>query len=1159
MQNLNSYQLPLTGMSLIEASAGTGKTYTIANLYLRLLLGRGCDPLTTEQILLVTFTNAATAELRQRIRSRIYSAHQAFLLGESDDNFIQALIRASEDIETDIRRLYLALRSMDDAAIFTIHGLCQRVLSEYAFDSNSGFGLSLILDETPLLQRAIEDFWRCHIVTLPPEQFEQVSKVWGSLDKLMREVRLILSRAALIDYPAMPGGLSEAEQDYTDAMLQAAMRWQNMDMAGTLLKAGLHKGRWLGKAENIATLSSLLEARRWQDPWLINAFENLNDDKLAGATTKCSTLPEDFSLGCFEAANRTLQRYQQEAYYGILQQAVAVIKQRLATEKEVRQVQSSDDLLAKVYAAVQANPALCAALLQQYPVALIDEFQDTDPQQFGIFNQIYRDAGGLIMIGDPKQAIYAFRGADIFTYLHAKQLVPVERQFTLGTNYRSRRQVVEVVNGLFALRHNSFMQQQIPFQPAEASKTPRWQVPINADTALEVLLADEAETLPEGTARELMARECALRIARWLNWGQQGEALIDGRALQAGDCCVLVRDRTEAASIRKALTDVNISSVFMGRNSVFASASAEQMLLLIQALLEPGNDYFLRSAVASPWLGYSAEELDGLLLNDLAWQRMADTFWHANHLWASHGIMHALMHIEQALGLYSRIIRFDPQPERVITDFRHLAELLQEKSQQLHGMHQLVKYLQDAIHHPEPDNEIQQLRLESDANLVQIVTIHRSKGLQYPLVFMPFVTRVKKARDGLHHQDTQLVYKDASDEKAKAQADQERLAEDIRLLYVGLTRAEHLLCIGLVDMAISGKQSGLQDTAIGYLLQMEQLDGDTTQASRLSRALAAWQQQCPAQIDVITTPQSPDVFVPPQAQQQTYRCATLSAPIKRRWMLTSYSALARQTSHADLHGDQPGWDEGQTQSHLPAAIAQSDLTRFRFVKGAQAGSFLHAVFEHCPFDQPQQLDSVVAEQATFFGITEQTGVAEWLAEVLATPLGVGCALQHLSAADYLAEMEFHIPLNGVSARQFNQCLRDNTELTFPQYQFEQLQGMLKGFIDLTFCYQGRYYVADYKSNHLGERFEDYDAGHCHQAMQSHDYYLQAVLYCVALHRHLRLHLADYDYQTHHGGALYLFIRGMHPAQKGQGIVHFKPPYALIESLDHLFSGKAVTC
>lgn len=1168
MKHLRIADFPLSGQSLIEASAGTGKTFTIVRLYLRLLLGVGCAPLNVDQILVVTFTNAATAELKSRIRAILAKANLDMYVGASDDPILAALIEQVEDRALACRRLQLALRQMDEAAVFTIHGFCQRVLTRHAFESGSRYQQELILDESLHLHQAIKDFWRLRVLQLSAPLLEVALGLWSQPLALLGQVRSLLNQPFCSQ--DKPVALEEILAKYHWLVADTKAWWQNSQVLERLWQAKLNKRSRLGKGEILTQMDSFCRS----DALFFNqgaGFAEFLPEKVAKALSKSSPDLSDLDFARFEQLVRLAEQLHQGVKVTLCLDAIAHLRQQLASSKYEANQWSPDDLLNHLAQALQGanGEALQAAVRQAYPAAMIDEFQDTDAVQYEIFSQLYPVGTSLclIMIGDPKQAIYGFRGADIFTYMEAKQRVGESRCFTLDTNWRSEPAMVGAVNRLFSQSPEGFLyNQEIPFLPVRAGQdSKRLLMDGEPQAGLAFQHLDSDGPLGFNAAQRTLASHFAAQISQWLTWGMQGRAQIRHggqlRAVRPVDCALLVRDRFEAQLMRDALAELQIASVFLVRKSVFATQTAADLLLILQAMHSPGEEALVKSAMLTELVGLNSTEFESWLADDSRWQELLGQFYHWQRLWQRQGIASALAQMQQQLGLMPSLqARFDDGLRR-ITDLRHLFELLQQQSQILQGESQLLHWFAQTLLEPDDNHEGQQLRLETDDNLVQIVTMHASKGLEYPLVFMPFACRYQKRLDPLYHDDERRLWVDfLGREESLAKASREKLAEDIRLLYVALTRSEHWCSVGVFDTTAGGmsRSSALTSTALGALLFGP---GREMPAAGLAVSLSALadQQQifyCPmAQME-------PLLYGAMTAEPQQLDCARVGRSLRQSWRLTSYSAISQQQDHLPA----PGHDEGVVPV-TPVPDAQPSLDRFGFVKGAKAGLFLHAVLEQVMMvDSPEQglriseaqLQASIEQQAELYAIEPSWHqvVQDWLWDVLHTPLELTSALRLADIRQARVELEFHLPLHQVQAHKFNHILQTHMPQMPARYDFDTLNGMLKGFVDLIFIHDGKLYVADYKSNHLGGDFVSYGQAQMRQAMLEHDYQLQAVLYCLALHRWLKSRLSDYNYDRHVGGACYWFLRGMSLSQPGQGIFQLRPEKAMIQALDALFEGKS---
>lgn len=1171
-ETLDPLRLPLTGERLIEASAGTGKTFTIAALYLRLLLGLGGNaafvrPLSVEELLVVTFTEAATEELRGRIRSNIHELRIACLRETTDNPLYAGLLAEIEDKQQAAHWLLLAERQMDEAAIFTIHGFCQRMLSLNAFESGMLFELQLLEDESLLRYQACADFWRRHCYPLPRDIAQVIHDEWKGPQDLLKSIdRYLHGEAPQIKSPPPEGETLASRHQHIVAQIDALKRQWNEavdELEPLLEKSGIDRRKFNrgNQAKYIERISAWAqeETRSYQLP---DALEKFSQTFLAERTKPGGEVPTHPLFAAVEsllAQSLSLKDL-------ILTTAMREIRDAVAKEKRRRGELGFDDMLSRLdEALVSANgEALAKAIRTRFPVAMIDEFQDTDPQQYRIFSRIWlgQDDCGLLLIGDPKQAIYAFRGADIFTYMKARS--EVTARYTLDTNWRSAPGMVASVNRLFSSMDDAFIFRQIPFLPVKSAAKNnglRFELRGAMQPAMKLWLMED-EGVGVGDYQSFMAQLCATQIRDWLSAGQQGEALLfDGekaRPVKASDITVLVRSRHEASLIRDALTLLNIPSVYLSnRDSVFETPEAQELLWLLQAVLAPERESTLRSALATSMLGLTARDIEALNQDELAWDAVVDEFSHYQELWQKRGVMTMLRALMNARQVAENLLA-TPGGERRLTDILHISELLQAAGTQLESEFALTRWLAQHIAEPNTNASSEQLRLESDKHLVQIVTIHKSKGLEYPLVWLPFIANFRVQDQGFYHdRDSYAAVLDLSHaEESIALAEAERLAEDLRLLYVALTRSVWHCSLGIAPLfRRRGEKSGPSDfhqSALGRLIQK----GEALDAAGLRHAL---QQLCDEDIVLCPAP-TPDVepWQMPQISMPELSVRDVMRRVVDDWRVTSYSGLS-QRAHGLAQELLPRLDIDAAGERV--AQTEPVLTPHQFPRGASPGTFLHSLFEGLDFTRPVDAQWV-AEKLLTHGFEEhwQPVLSDWLETVLHVPLGnAGVSLSQLTDKQKQVEMEFYLPVSAtLTAASLDTLIRryDPLSAGCPPLDFRDVRGMLKGFIDLVFRHNGRYYLLDYKSNWLGESAQDYTPEAMALAMQSHRYDLQYQLYTLALHRFLRHRIADYDYDQHFGGVIYLFLRGVEAQNSQQGIFSTRPDAALIAQMDALFAGTA---
>lgn len=1209
-------RFPLHGSQLIEASAGTGKTFTISALYLRLILGHGDSEsafgreLLPPQILVVTFTDAATKELRDRIRTRLAEAARFFRDEIAAPDALLADLRdqyATEQWSSCASRLDIAAQWMDEAAVSTIHGWCQRMLREHAFDSGSLFTQSLETDHSELLGEVLRDYWRRFCYPMSADALDWVRANWGGPAALLSRVRGLFGSERKVPQQAPAELILAALQERREALKTLKAPW--LEWSAQLYRICLD-----GVANKAVDGRKMQE--RYFKPWFDKITDWASDDTqevldIGTGFTRLTpegmaeawkgSAPDHPALDAMLELKAALDRLPTPDA-AVLEHAAYWVGLRFEEEKRRRAEMGFDDMLLRLDAALGADGGerLASLIREQFPVALIDEFQDTDPVQYRIFERIYRleenqRETGLFLIGDPKQAIYAFRGADIYTYLRARTAT-AGRWHNLDTNFRSSHAMVATVNHLFLraeqrdIGRGAFLfrdgeDNQVPFLPAlSQGRKEVLQIDGEPGAALTVWQMASDQPVSGVGYRQQLAASCASEIVRLLNGGQQGRtgfAKTDGalRGVLPADIAILVRDGKEAQAIRGELTARGVRSVYLSdKDSVFAAQEAHDVLAWLRACAEPDVERSLRSALACITLNLSLAELERLNQDELAWEARVMQFRKYRDVWRSQGVLPMLRRLLHDFELPQALIARN-DGERVLTNLLHLSELLQQAAAELDGEQALIRHLGEHLALSGQAGEEQILRLESDEQLVKVVTIHKSKGLQYPLVFLPFICSSKPvdgSRLPLHFHDAQghaqISLKPT--EELIERSDNERLAEDLRLLYVALTRSEHACWLGVADLKRGTSSSSmLHRSALGYLL-----GGGLplTDASTLASWLRDLAEGCDG-LEVRDVPEvTTDSFSPPANLAALRKPRLPRRSAAENWWIASYSALrigdtlvAGSDESPDTPQQQKLFDDERLDPEAPREVPSSGGDIHRFPRGSNPGTFLHGLLEWAGEEgfaqvaaDPQRLEDAVARRCNRRGWTSWiTTLRDWLQHLLNMPLALGADVAPVALAgldqpnQYRIEMEFWFACHKVDVAQMDALVRRYTHNNAPRAatQTVSINGMFKGFIDLTFEHQGRYYVADYKSNWLGLDNQAYTEQAMLDSMLENRYDLQYVLYLLALHRQLKARLADYDYDRHMGGALYVFLRGID--SPGQGLFFTRPPRELIERLDLLFQGQ----
>ncbi len=1196
--------LPLDGVRLIEASAGTGKTFTLATLVTRLVIERD---LRVGQVLAVTYTEAATQELRERLRLRLELAARlanevALMPTTLDDDSEAAVTRAlierqarREDPLVLARRLRQAAREMDLASVFTIHGFCARALAEHAVEAGQPqLAPELTGSERELIDAVATDLWRS--LGADPIDAELLQAQWRTPEGLAGDLYKLLYVPRLQPMPPAPQADPLPRLVESAAALRATFQTHGQEACAAVasaIDAKILNGTTYKSALIAELRQSLAQWCAQDDPAapVHERLDRLTPGMLADKTNKPKKGPalQTPQSPLFAAIERYLDDVRMRNQW-LASRRIALVHRvredaarRLAAIKRQRREQTFDDLIANLADALDGphGARLVERLRAQYAFALVDEFQDTDPRQWAIFERIFggrgdgagegdageRMAPALFLIGDPKQAIYRFRGGDVHTYLAAAD--SALRAPPLDRNFRSRPSLLRAVAALYdRAGESAFVDKRIRFRdvaPGGSVGDADFQRDGRVAAALQVCILpapNDGRQKPQwlvGEARPLCALACVGAIQSLLRDAREGRASVrdhgSERAPQAGDVAVLVRNHTEATLMREALSRAGIAAVAAGRRSLFSTDEARDVLTLLEALLRPDDDARMRGALATMLVGLDANTLarfdeDASLhrhwqLRTLAWRDR----------WQRHGPLAMLGDV--AAEHAPRLLALG-DGERRLTNTLQLAEVLQEADTRAIGEHGLVDWLRTRIGEADDSDETQQLRLESDARCVQILTLHKSKGLEYPFVFLPFAAIGREGRIGnlceFHDGEGRVLQlrSEASSQdiawgNARAQHDEEERGEDARLLYVGLTRARHALWLATGPFA-KAEYSPLEP----MLRDPDALSSD------LEGAVDVQRPAFPLRV--------PDALAPEHLDAMP-RSRVARRVVPRDWWVYSFTQLANESPGTVEAAPRVVAEEGGAQDEPAIATFDGD-PRFG---GSRFGNVLHNALERVDFrawsqwlatglpdDERRHLvEALRGEGYVDEDIDDGVDVlAPLVGHTLTVALPEGTRLCEVPDDARLAEMEFHFALEATSVERLLALLHEH-DLLRDRNAFgnrQRLEGLMTGKIDLVYAHGGRFHVLDYKSN----RLPAYDHDALAAAMDDSEYTLQALLYTLAMHRWLRFRLADaYDYDTHFGGIRYVFCRGLDAASPTSPGVHaWQPSRALIEGLDALFGRDA---
>ncbi|BGI51238.1 MAG: exodeoxyribonuclease V subunit beta [Arsenophonus endosymbiont of Ceratovacuna japonica] len=1187
---LDPYSLPLYGLRLIESSAGTGKTHTIALLYLRLLLGIGqknafSRVLNIEEILVVTFTKSSTNELRSRICYNIHQMRLACIrdgIGFHKNSIFRILLFFILDKKLAAQWLLMAENQINKLAIYTIHSFCHHILLHNAFESGMLFKQSIIKDEYILQKKACADFWRCNCYLMDYSLVKVITKEWSGPEELLSEVKPFLQGdlPIFINQSIKGKSIIQRHKIIINIIKKIKKLWiaNSSSFFNLINNSSINKriynnknlSYWLTIINNWAKLETI----DYEIPKELNRFSQseLINNTLIGDYPKHNIF---FVINNLLQKSLTLRDI-------FISKAIINIRKIIKNEKKRLREIGFDDLLNYLDQALYSKNGnyLTKVIRKLYPIVMIDEFQDTDPQQYRIFKRIYYKYNncGLLLIGDPKQAIYSFRGADIFTYLKAKN--DIKSYYTIDTNWRSSVSMIKAINKLFSLSKKPFLFKQIPFNTINSSSINNnlgFVYKTKQMAALNFHYLDK-ELVSILDYQKALAYQCASQIYDWLKDSKNGTTWLYSNNIKQqitySDIMILVRNSNEAVIIQKELSKFNIPSVFLSnRESVFNINEAQDILWLLKSILSPENKKIMRCALATSIIGLSAQDIEKLNNNENQWEIRIKEFTNYLLIWNRYGILSTLRSIIINNRITENLLVNNIDGKKRLMDLMYIGELLQEVELKFNNKHTLVRWLAHQINYPDSLLDNKQIRLENDSNLINISTIHKSKGLEYPIVWLPFACYFYQKKMIIFHSRKNFkTYLDLTYKESNIKlANEECLSEDLRLLYVALTRSIYHCSVGVAPLIKSNtnkknRNTDLHQTALGYLLQNKKI-GDSILLRNSLESLVS------KNISIIIINNNNLYPLYRKKNKQVKLLAkTFVGKIKNNWKVTSYSELLNNNIYLlnnkfiynnvnikiNIQDLIPKINTNIKNENFLVKCKITNKNINTFPKGIITGTFLHFILKLLPFNKdPSEIWLAKKLEQAGFSKDWAPILKTWLINIFTTNLlKNNLSLSNIKSKYQLHEMQFYLSIKNLLSPSILDNLThqyDSLSRSCASLSFEPVTGILKGYIDLVFYWKNKFYLIDYKSNWLGENYSSYNRKALQQSIIDNRYDLQYQLYTLAFHRYLQNCFSYYNYKKHFGGIIYLFLRGINYNNINYGIYHTIPDYGLINGIDELFS------
>lgn len=1132
-------EVPLEGSNLIEASAGTGKTYSIAILTLRLILEK---KISIREILMVTFTKAAVAELEERIRKFIRSAYRHSQGEKIDDTTIANLVNKSISSiggENTTSLLKEAIVYLDETSVMTIHSFCQQTLTSYAFETNQLFGADLLQDTSSILEEQVQKFWRKYITTIHPELLALLIENNLSRKSIIAVVKNHLAGKRFFKYDS-ENSLTFCEADhlkFIEEIKLVTTETGKLDKAllqfvkenNSALKAKSQKGSAkrfvLSKIDDPNEFLRYIVEKR-NSGYIIETYSDILDQ-----CDECEEARQKLQIVITDCLNQIYCVAIKEIEEGVL-------KYKLSSNQ-----MSFDDLIVNLHSAIakKDNPALVNALKQQYKAVFIDEFQDTDKLQYEIFEKAFEKNTILFYIGDPKQSIYAWRKADISTYFLARS--NVNKVYEMNVNFRSTKSLIDAMNQFFLPVENfdtfhfehtnreEEKEDQKMEDEGEADKIQYKIVESPKNNTKGSFTKKEEEIIPISiniqANKTKITAEVAMQVAELL---KNKDYQINNQSITPSDIGILVRSKYDGMTIKKALSVYGIPAVTVTGAKVLQSNEAKELLYVLQAFLENTKANINRALLTS-FTGYNSERI--LKINS---EKTASLFKTYRNDWEENGIFTALKTFINDFAIHKILLQQNTENgERIITNLYQLIELL-FKTQSIKNLSplELVDWLKRGIEENDAEGDELEQRIETDEEAVKIVTIHSSKGLQYPIVFAPnldLLTTSKHEecsyRDEKTSEYISALKSQLTEEHTKLYTRQLE-QENRRLIYVAITRAIYK-CYIYKNAGKSG-QYNYTNSSLSFFTN------ECVESSLISLVNPEFNRD--------DLHYSSPIISEKRNEQPTIKFDLLH----KNWNRMSYTMLASHLEKSARRKFKGGNDDYDN-------FIYNQLT-----KGNITGNLLHFIFENLNFSDDSKWPVIIEKAIKRFAPAQKVIYEKYLTEMVHHVLNAQMKTKedHFLLSDInfekrIHELEFDFPVavfNPAALADFN----DDDNISIHIKTFGEMEGMMNGKIDLLFENENKYFVLDWKSTYLGDSLKDYGAEALAMAMNENNYHLQYLIYTVAVKKYLESRLPSFDYERDFGGVYYCFVRGMRN-DSGNGIFWNKPSFEVIEKLEEMFKTK----
>ncbi|QJC33867.1 exodeoxyribonuclease V subunit beta [Enterobacteriaceae endosymbiont of Donacia provostii] len=1167
-KELNPFKENFQGQYLIEASAGTGKTFTIIIIYLRMILGLhqknfNIKPLNVEQILVVTFTDLATQDLYNKIKHSISLLKIGCIQKKSKYDIIDNIIKDIKDYEIAYDLLLKAEKNIRNASIYTIHSFCQKILNLKNYEIYDYFlNKKIINNEIFLQKKAVIIFWKKYLYNLSKEIVKVILLFWKTPDDLLKSLLPFLSQHKLpiIKYPFKYKNIYLQFNKNKTYIINIKKYWikYRHNIINIINKSNVNKHiynkKFLLYWINIINEWSIKKTQNYFFPAELYRF---SQEILINNTINKINPPIYILFKYIDIFIKKIINLKEL----IIVKAIRYINKYIYKKKINNKEISFDDLLKILNKSLYTEPGIKIAkdIRKLFPVILIDEFQDTDIQQYNIFKKIYLNQKNylMILIGDPKQAIYSFRGADIFTYLRAS--LEIKKRYTLTYNWRSSSTMVNSVNKLFSNRTYPFLFKNIIFNPIKYTKKKlnnHFIINNKIKSGITFWFIDNMQDINK--YKKKIAYICGYQICQLIILGKKGKAFFQinnkKKNIDITDITIIVRNRFEALILEKEFIKFNLPCIYLSNsNYIFEKPEAKELVFLLKTIINPDNKQEIKNILSSklfniPLYFFQKNNQSHYI------EKIINQFNRYKSIWKKYGILYMLEEIFIKDKIISKINILENFIKDKIKNILYIGEMIQISCPNNKDINKTIEWLLQQIKYTNQNFLNKQTKLNHKVNKIKIITIHRSKGLQFPIVWLPFISSniiefINKEGIIYHNRKNFKVTLDfKKDKESKKFFLEETLSENLRLLYVSLTRSIFHCSIGIANLKFYNFQKSnlylSYSNALFFLLKKKNYISDfhfkkilyNLKNKDISIKNFTEKRKIKLNINIFTKKNNNKLFTTISTKKFLF--------INK--IVSNFSKIKKQQNF--------NFNINYQYQFLQFIKNNKKKTQHTLPIGKNTGVIIHKILEKLDFTKKISRNFIKKEllKTKHISSTWHIMITNWLNNILNIPLGKNkIILNQINNNKKKTEFKFYLSIKkNFSSIKYNNII-NKYDFFSKKLNTLNFNGFLSGIIDLIFIWKKKFYILDYKSSWLGKTCKDYKIKNIEKDIYLNYYNIQYQFYTLALHKYLKYRIKNYDYDKHFGGIIYLYIRGIN-LKNNNGIWEIKPTSQLINKLNNLF-------